>query len=249
MLVCSSASIPLDSIRKEKKVKPGFTPAEDIGRFRPSRVLRAQAEEVEAKQKGSILGYESVQVEAARKAMAKATISSTSSSNLSSSSSRPSDDSWRRAAPDCVDTKARSTSTWRTSKGSSASSSSSSASAANGTWRKRQEPVSKEEIPDDWEEEDKKEPNTKAPLRNGTDGGAESSSIIASDTNNPIALDKIDALKKKIKTAQALKDKHDQSGKGLLAEQQAKVDSLEEMIGHLGALGVTEEDKKQDNDR
>ncbi|WFD18233.1 hypothetical protein MCAP1_000432 [Malassezia caprae] len=37
------ASVRADgSVRKERKVRPGFTPQEDVARFRPSRVLHAE---------------------------------------------------------------------------------------------------------------------------------------------------------------------------------------------------------------
>lgn len=37
---------PTDRIRKERKVKPGFTPTEDVARFRPSRILREESQRV-----------------------------------------------------------------------------------------------------------------------------------------------------------------------------------------------------------
>ena len=38
------------SIRKERKVKPGFVPTEDVARFRPSRLLREREGDQEKKQ-------------------------------------------------------------------------------------------------------------------------------------------------------------------------------------------------------
>lgn len=247
------------SIRKERKVKPGFTPAEDIGRFRPSRVLRAQAEGAETKRgKASVPGYEPVQVEAAREALATTTISS-SSSPSTSAPSISSEGSWRRAAASArVDNKGASN-TWRAQKESA--SSSSSLGAANGSWRKKSEAVPKEETPDDWEDEERKDLPEKASVGIDQNGRADTRDSIASaaskfvdsDENKPLSSDEKDddaakrarVLRKTIRTAQALKDRHDQITGELLPEQQVKVDALDDMMRNLCTLGVTNLEKKE----
>lgn len=189
--------------------------------------------------------------------MEKTTISSPSSSTSTSSSfSRPSDGSWRRIAPDRVDAKA---SNWNSVPKASVSSSLS-ARATNGSWRKRQEPTSKEKIPDNWEEE-----ATKASLDHESGNEKAINKFKAPDVDEPNSSHKKDplssveqvddatrkarALKKKIRNAQALKDKHDQIRGELLLEQQEKVDSLERLIQDLNALGVTDEEKNEVKDR
>ncbi|KAN0063899.1 hypothetical protein ACQY0O_003505 [Thecaphora frezii] len=58
------------SIRKERKVKPGFTPAEDVTRFRSSRQLDAERRKLPP---GSVVGYSkpSTHLETAKAALSK----------------------------------------------------------------------------------------------------------------------------------------------------------------------------------
>jgi partner of Y14 and mago protein len=210
----------LNSIRKERRVKPGFTPAEDVRRFRPSRVLEAQ------ERKGNVPGYEPAPIEAARKAMSRTTISSPASPSRA-------DGDWRRAP--ALSVKDNKGTTSNTNRGSTSSNGGSSSTS----WRKKE--VAAEKIPDDWEEEDSKKEDSSVAAEAAPSGNTTINRDDEEDAPPPaVPVDdgpsegesdkKARALKKKVRAAQALQDRHKQDGDPLLPEQQAKVDLLDDMI-------------------
>jgi partner of Y14 and mago protein len=130
----------VNSIRKERKVKPGFTPAEDVRIYRPSRVLEAQQ-----KQTKSIPGYEPMPLKADRKATARTTLSSPATPSRA-------DGDWRKAPPDAI--KANGTPSSSNEKAST----SSSGTSDSASWRRRETVL--EKVPDDWEEEEEDAKNS-----------------------------------------------------------------------------------------
>jgi partner of Y14 and mago protein len=213
------------SIRKERRVKPGFTPAEDVGRFRPV-----------------IPGYEPPAVEAARRALASTSISSPAASSPAPIR-KDSEGSWRRKST-LDSSNVPSSGGWRRSTATGEGSSSASSSVSYGGWRGREASKRDKEktsvaqqVPDDWEQE---EGSTKV----AEDTTSEETRTTATSQSEGEDVKKARALNKKIRAIQSLKERQNEVGERLLPEQQAKVDSLDDMIRDLKALGVDDEGEK-----
>ncbi|UZJ51501.1 hypothetical protein CBS101457_000821 [Exobasidium rhododendri] len=240
------------SIRKERKVKPGFTPAEDIGKFRPSRVIRA---EEEARQQGraKIPGYESPSVEGARRAFAGASLSTVTSGSADAKSS---DRSWRRGPGlDAAAENVNKSGVWR-SRALGTGSSSLDKGASYGDRRSREstkrgdsaEQTKKMvEVPDDWEQEvgmNAKDVDSEPVKEMATTAEGEekdTGKYVKPPQSEEDVAKRVRSLSKKIRTTQSLKERQSDTGEALLPEQQVKVDLLEDMVRDLKAMGIEEE--------
>lgn len=211
-------------------------------------MLRAEAE---AKQqvKSTIPGYESPAIEAARRAMASATISSSASSSQASSSKSTSDGDWRRK-PAAISSNGGSNGAWRRGTNTVGSSSSTDVSASNDTWRSRTKHTNtEEEVPDDWEQEEENKAASKPVEKEGEINStaiddAKASISVVTPLSEEEEAKKARSLGKKIRAAQSLQERQQKAGEKLQPEQQAKVDALEDMIRDLNTLGVSDDGDK-----
>jgi hypothetical protein len=201
---------------------------EDTSRFRPSRVLRAEAE---AKMKSIPGSQQSTPFDTQPRSLSSMISSTSTSASVPASSPSDSVSSWRRPVQSSTNGK-------RVVGGAETQKS----KTIEGSWRARR--PSPEAVPDDWEQEEDKEKDTIETGKIKASASTEEDETTTKSNETTVSDEDVakraKALNRKIKAAESLQTKQKEDGVSLQPEEQVKVDSLAKMMEEMKGFGLKE---------